>query len=491
MDLSVLIQTTCILWGLVLMQGGMTSSDNVVSSELYAKLFTNYKTQLIPVCNAGDNVNITFDIALRQIITLDEKDQILTTNVWIRMSWFDCRLKWNTTKYNDVSEMFVPYSEVWTPDLALYDSSAEEVMMPGLPDYRAHLTADGRVRYNFPTVLKSICRVKVTYFPFDTQICKLKFGSWSHSKKDIDFHPADPTKGDLDNFIENNEWIVDGLVPVRDVKEYGNGTEYTEIEYKIIMDRRPDFYVMTMMFPCILVSAIASVGFLLPSESGEKVSLEVTVLLSQAVFLLVISDFLPPSAETFPIIGTYFAVSMLLVCMSLVLSVLVLNIHHRGDINGKIVPRWAKLFVNLVDRCCRYKADYDMKDSDKRNSEIPAKFRNKKSLKETNIDDEPHMNGGDHIKNHRPKTSRHRLPSIQNTSLQDDTMKIYIHEQTETLNNIMHHFEDTDTTEENKEDWQKLARVLDRIFLCLYILCFAIVTLVFILQLKLHETPTH
>jgi len=46
-------------------------------------------------------------------------------------------------------------------------------------------------------------------------------------------------------------------------------------------------------------------GFLLPPESGEKVSLEVTVLLSQAVFLLVISDFLPPSAQNFPILGKY------------------------------------------------------------------------------------------------------------------------------------------------------------------------------------------
>ena len=34
-------------------------------------------------------------------------------------------------------------------------------------------------------------------------------------------------------------------------------------------------------------------------------SLEVTVLLSQAVFLLVISDFLPPSSDNFPILGEY------------------------------------------------------------------------------------------------------------------------------------------------------------------------------------------
>ena len=40
--------------------------------------------------------------------------------------------------------------------------------------------------------------------------------------------------------------------------------------------------------------------------------------------------------------GTYFAVSMVLVGLSLVLAVLVLNVHHRGDIPGKAVPSWAR-----------------------------------------------------------------------------------------------------------------------------------------------------
>lgn len=53
----------------------------------------------------------------------------------------------------------------------------------------------------------------------------------------------------------------------------------------------------------VIIDNFVLAGFLLPPESGEKVSLEVTVLLSQAVFLLVISDFLPPSADNFPIIG--------------------------------------------------------------------------------------------------------------------------------------------------------------------------------------------
>ena len=61
--------------------------------------------------------------------------------------------------------------------------------MPGKTDYHAHITHEGEVRYNFPTVLKSICRIQVMFFPFDLQTCELRFGSWSHSTADVDFYP--------------------------------------------------------------------------------------------------------------------------------------------------------------------------------------------------------------------------------------------------------------------------------------------------------------
>lgn len=73
------------------------------------------------------------------------------------------------------------------------------------------------------------------------------------------------------------------------------------------MKRKPKFYVLTIIFPCTLVLALAALGFILPADSGEKVSLEVTVLLSLSVFLLLVSDKLPASAETFPIIGGFYA----------------------------------------------------------------------------------------------------------------------------------------------------------------------------------------
>ena len=79
---------------------------------------------------------------------------------------------------------------------------------------------------------------------------------------------------------------------------------YPDVTFYVVMERRPAFYLLTMLFPCILTSCVAAAGFLLPVESGEKVSLAITVLLSLAVFLLVVSESLPPSSDNFPIIGT-------------------------------------------------------------------------------------------------------------------------------------------------------------------------------------------
>lgn len=58
--------------------------------------------------------------------------------------------------------------------------------------------------------------------------------------------------------------------------------------------RRPLFYMCNLLFPCFLISSVAVLGFLLPPTSGEKVSLQITVLLSLSVFQLITLELIPP-----------------------------------------------------------------------------------------------------------------------------------------------------------------------------------------------------
>ena len=65
-------------------------------------------------------------------------------------------------------------------------------MLPGRTDYRVYVGSSGDVTYNFPTVAKSTCQVKVKYFPFDIQECRLQFGSWSHHGLELDIVNRNP-----------------------------------------------------------------------------------------------------------------------------------------------------------------------------------------------------------------------------------------------------------------------------------------------------------
>ena len=48
--------------------------EEAIKDRLYQKLFTNYTSQVPPLCASGDRVNITLDIALRQIVSLVMND---------------------------------------------------------------------------------------------------------------------------------------------------------------------------------------------------------------------------------------------------------------------------------------------------------------------------------------------------------------------------------------------------------------------------------
>jgi hypothetical protein len=108
----------------------------------------------------------------------------------------------------------------------------------------------------------------------------------------------------MDFYITNNEWTVLSFPAKRNVAYYKCCPEpFPDVSFYLRIHRKPTFYILSVLFPCMLTSSVAILAFLLPPESGEKVSLSVTVLLSLAVFLLMVSDQLPASSDHFPYVG--------------------------------------------------------------------------------------------------------------------------------------------------------------------------------------------
>lgn len=161
---------------------------------------------------------------------------------------------------------------------------------------------DGQIMWDSPAITKSSCKVDVSYFPFDGQQCRLTFGSWTYNGNQIDILNSMET-GDLTDFVENVEWEVLGMPAKRSVVTYGCCSEpYPDITYTLLLKRRASFYIFNLLLPCVMISFLAPLGFYLPADSGEKVSLGVTVLLALTVFQLLVAESMPPS-ENVPLIG--------------------------------------------------------------------------------------------------------------------------------------------------------------------------------------------
>lgn len=50
----------------------------------------------------------------------------------------------------------------------------------------AVVSSDGTVTWIPRSIYKSSCSIDITNFPFDSQICKLKFGSWTYDGFKLD-----------------------------------------------------------------------------------------------------------------------------------------------------------------------------------------------------------------------------------------------------------------------------------------------------------------
>ncbi|KAJ8000574.1 hypothetical protein DPEC_G00181800 [Dallia pectoralis] len=308
--------------------------------KLYKDLLTNYNRLERPVYNDSAPILVELGLTLLQIIDVDEKNQVLMTNAWLQLYWTDTYLSWNTDDYPGVQNLRFPSDHIWVPDILLYNSADERF------DATFHtnvlVNSSGYCQYLPPGILKSTCYINVRWFPFDVQKCDLKFGSWTHNGWLLDLQMLDV---DISTYIPNGEWDLVGVPVKRNELYYDCCKEpYPDVTFTVTMRRRTLYYGLNLLIPCVLISGLALLVFLLPADSGEKISLGITVLLSLTVFMLLVAEIMPATSDSVPLIGQYFSFAMMIVGLSLVVTVLVLQFHHH-DPHGVKMPKWMRVIL--------------------------------------------------------------------------------------------------------------------------------------------------
>jgi hypothetical protein len=166
--------------------------------------------------------------------------------------------------------------------------------------------------------------------------------SWTYDGTQVNLLKNSDT-GDVSNYIENGEWSLEELLVERNIKIYSCCPQpYPNVTYYVVIRRRPLFYVFNMIMPSILITLVGFLIFLIPPDSGEKVGMGVTTLLSMTVFLMVVAENMPPNSDSVPIIAIYYFNSMLMISLATVAAVFTQNVCRKGD-EEEPVPEWLKI----------------------------------------------------------------------------------------------------------------------------------------------------
>uniref|UniRef100_A0A3P8XH86 Neurotransmitter-gated ion-channel transmembrane domain-containing protein n=1 Tax=Esox lucius TaxID=8010 RepID=A0A3P8XH86_ESOLU len=97
-------------------------------------------------------------------------------------------------------------------------------------------------------------------------------------------------------------------------------------------------------------------SFYLPPHSVDRASFKMTLILGYTVFLLIMNDLLPSTANGTPLIGIYFSVCLALMVISLLETVIITNVLHQNSMKYREVPSWVRVVIlKYIARMICYK----------------------------------------------------------------------------------------------------------------------------------------
>ncbi|KAK3087253.1 hypothetical protein FSP39_003615 [Pinctada imbricata] len=136
--------------GLLIVCHCMDTYNNSIS--LYKYLFKNnrHNPSIVPKCTNNDHVTVYINTAIRELVELNEKFQLVRVKLWVRLQWRDCSLTWSPGDFGGEEGIIVPYGTLWMPDLAMYEGCSDEANMPDMKEYRASIMYNGFSEISFP-----------------------------------------------------------------------------------------------------------------------------------------------------------------------------------------------------------------------------------------------------------------------------------------------------------------------------------------------------
>ncbi|XP_016111812.1 5-hydroxytryptamine receptor 3A-like, partial [Sinocyclocheilus grahami] len=182
--------------------------------------------------------------------------------------------------------------------------------------------------------LTTACRMDLYRFPFDSHTCNITLQSTAYSSQEITMikfsNAAWVTIESKKTFHSQGEWELISINVTNSTAKIIGLIEMDQLVYQITIKRRPLLYVINIIIPVLVFLVLDVMSFFIDGRATDKLSFKVTLLLSISVFLLILNDTLPSTAEQLPLIGIFCSGIFILIGISILETILVNFLKAKG-----------------------------------------------------------------------------------------------------------------------------------------------------------------
>lgn len=358
--------------------------------------------------------------------------------------------------------------------------SADSEFSGGLEKYKTRviMNYDGSHSWYSPASFRSTCQIDVTFFPFDQQTCFMKFGSWTFETTDLDIF-VDDSPLHSKQYVKSAEWDLISASRTRNVEYYACCKyPFSDVNIQFVFRRKPLFYMFNLIIPCMIITGMVLLGFFVPPESGERITLSITVLLAMAVFLQLAAQNLPRNSEKVPVLGIFYITVMAEVALSLIATCYVLHIHHMSSGIALVpVPQWVQRYIlGCLGKILGVKRPISEDNYDISSKKTFKRISVMKKDLERRLGDGRRRLIGNGTETNQDSYDETELAERTKSNCQcacDRTGREQDKFSENTTQGVMVLADDVKhrrMIEKNKEEWRYLAMVLDRLFFWLFVI---------------------
>ncbi|KAK5638081.1 hypothetical protein RI129_012376 [Pyrocoelia pectoralis] len=273
-------------------------------------------------------------------VETDELNSTFSSSIWLRLSWKDPKLMWNSNDYNGLDSLKMADHEIWQPDIYLFNSAnsgGESIIRYGNP--HALVYPDGTVLWVPPMKVTALCEFDMYYWPFDTQHCHLLFGSGTRSRNDIRL----VSKGvEFETPIPISQWTIACTDSIIEMGRSGYPDEFYHALYNITLTRKSTTTTTVASTAISCAITLVLVQRFLMFKTGRALILPCITSIVLCMFLIHFGTKVAPKRSTAPWIVSFLATCLFLHCITLMESVFVVYVFkfkNRSHISWR-VKRW-------------------------------------------------------------------------------------------------------------------------------------------------------